>query len=190
MTSTRSPGEVTLVTAASMAPVPEEASRMTSLRVCKKACSFLSVAVTTARNSAVRWCMDMAAMAACAWGSNAVGPGVNSRSFFSMGFAIRVLRIKVSLRSWQVHGSSLPQQLANLRRGGRGHRRSPKIGGHMRRVGHAHQGGGHAGGRADELQRQLGVAGGRGQEPAQVVARLVGERLEAALEQAGGGDHL
>ena len=54
-TSTRSPGEVRFETDASIAPVPEEASRMTSFLVPTNVFRSRSTFMYRARNSAVRW---------------------------------------------------------------------------------------------------------------------------------------
>ena len=54
-TTTVSPGESVLTTAASMAPVPEHASGMTSWEVCTRRLSPASTSMKSASYSGVRW---------------------------------------------------------------------------------------------------------------------------------------
>ena len=83
-TSTSSPGEQRLTTAASSAPVPEAARMMTSFRVPISSARPARTRPKSASNSGVRWWRIGWAIAWSTSGGIGVGPGA-SRWYFFMG---------------------------------------------------------------------------------------------------------
>ena len=81
-TSTSSPGEQRLTTAASSAPVPDAARTMTSLRVPISSARPARTRAKSASNSGVRWWMIGRPMAWRTSGGIGVGPGARRWYFF------------------------------------------------------------------------------------------------------------
>jgi hypothetical protein len=81
-TTTVSPAESVLTTAASMAPVPEQASGMTSWDVCTRRLSPARTSMKSASYSGVRWWRIGCAIASSTSLGTGVGPGAISWYFF------------------------------------------------------------------------------------------------------------
>jgi hypothetical protein len=81
-TATVSPGDSVFTTAASIAPVPEHASGITSCEVCTSRLSPARTSTNSASYSGVRWWMIGCAMASSTSLGTGVGPGAISWYFF------------------------------------------------------------------------------------------------------------